>query len=248
MNIFLCIDDTDQLNGPGTGKLLQALCGQIESNGWGICGPISRHQLFVHDDIPYTSHNSSLCTAILIGENLLDRIIHYSKEFLVTNRAPGSDPGLCVAVNDRLKYAEHLIRFGQQTKASILSKKDAYQLADTCQVHLSEHGGTGSGIIGALAGVGLRISGQDGRFRGWYHLGRTGASTRVDTLISHPFIDVVMDENGTALPPDTPIQFGGDELKTVLKNHCQVLLVRPAEPHDAEASYVTLTKREVKIY
>ena len=44
---------------------------------------------------------------------------------------------------------------------------DAYLLAEQFpELSLSEHGGTGDGVIGALAGVGLRLSGSDGRIKG----------------------------------------------------------------------------------
>ena len=40
---------------------------------------------------------------------------------------------------------------------------------------LPGYGGTGQGVVGALAGVGLRLYGDDGRFRGWYHSASTNA-------------------------------------------------------------------------
>ena len=96
MNCLLCIDDTDEKGGPGTGHLLQAICEQIEEKGWGKCSAISRHQLFVDDAIPYTSHNSSLCCEILLRRPSIQDIIAFCSSYLEENSAPGSDPGLCV--------------------------------------------------------------------------------------------------------------------------------------------------------
>ena len=42
----------------------------------------------------------------------------------------------------------------------------ASELAERNHVHLSEHGGSGQGVVGALAAVGLRLAGQDGRVKG----------------------------------------------------------------------------------
>lgn len=56
----------------------------------------------------------------------------------------------------------------------------------------TEHGGTGGGIIGALAVIGLRLHGSDGRFRGWHHLGNAGVITTPADLCSHPFVEAVL--------------------------------------------------------
>jgi hypothetical protein len=248
MKIFVCMDDTDQLEGPGTGHLAQDLCEEIEKIGWGTCSAISRHQLYVHDDIPYTSHNSAMCFEADIAEETLTPLIRFSGVFLHEKSAPGSDPGLCVSVDPHLLKRSKLTEFGQRAKQTVLSKKDAYRLATELNIHLSEHGGTGQGVVGALAGVGLRLGGNDGRLRGWYHLGRKGKSIAVSTLTSYDFIDLVRCENGAFLTDDTTVFFGGEELKTVLQNGKQVLLVKRTSNGSKPGFWITLTKQEVKIY
>ena len=128
--------------------------------------PVTRHQLLVHPDIPYTSHNSAMCFAAELDPFRLDQLIDYASEFLVKESATGSDPGLCVVAVDHLARPGWLIAFGYSAKQEVLTKDYAYGLAEELNIHLSEHGGTGDGIIGALAGAGLRLSGNDGRFRG----------------------------------------------------------------------------------
>jgi hypothetical protein len=243
VNCLLCIDDTDEKDGPGTGHLLQAICEQIEGKGWGKCSAISRHQLFVDDAIPYTSHNSSLCCEVRLGHPSLQDIIVFCGTFLEENSAPGSDPGLCIATVSPDTELPQLIDFGRRAKKTVLTKADAYGLADHLGIHLSEHGGTGQGVVGALAGTGLRLSGNDGRFRGWYHLGREGERCRVGELTAHSFIDRVRSEKGIPLSPETVVSFGGDELKLVLQDGLQVLLVK----EDGDG-WKTLTKQEVKKY
>ena len=49
MRMLVCIDDTDNLESIGTGKLAYKIIGDIEERGWGRCDVISRHQLYVHD-------------------------------------------------------------------------------------------------------------------------------------------------------------------------------------------------------
>ncbi len=244
MKCLLCIDDTDEKGGPGTGHLLQAICDQIEEKGWGSCSAISRHQLFVDDAIPYTSHNSALCCEVQLNRPSPDELIAFCGAWLEENSAPGSDPGLCVVPCNSTTDARRLIDFGRRAKQTVLTKPDAYRLAGDIEVHLSEHGGTGQGVVGALAGAGLRLSENDGRFRGWYHLGRAGDSCRVADLTVHPFIDAVQIEaTGQPLSPETVVRFGGDELKLVLKGGRQTLLVT-----ETEDGWRTLTKAEVKRY
>lgn len=243
MNCLLCIDDTDEKGGPGTGHLLQAICEKIEGKGWGRCSAISRHQLFVDDAIPYTSHNSALCCEVRLSHTSLQDLIAFCGAYLEENGAPGSDPGLCVTAVDPDTEFPQLIDFGRRAKRTVLTKEDAYGLAGHLGIHLSEHGGTGQGVVGALAGAGLRLSGNDGRFRGWYHLGREGEQCRVEELTAHPFIDMVQSETGSLLSPEIVVRFGGDELKLVLQTGRQVLLVT-----EDGVGWRTLSKREVKKY
>ena len=63
MKLFVCIDDTDNYDSIGTGELLENMMGEAAIKGLAKAGFTVRYQLFIHDDIPYTSHNSSMCCA-----------------------------------------------------------------------------------------------------------------------------------------------------------------------------------------
>lgn len=246
MHIYLCIDDTDNLDSPGSGHLAEAMAKELQNLGLtSHCSNITRHQLFVHDTIPYTSHNSSMCFPAVIGDNKLSNVIQFAKEFLKKASAPGSDPGLCVAVDSESLDRQSLIDFGLQAKKTVFTKQDAYLLAQRTGVHLSEHGGTGDGIVGALAGVGLRLHGSDGRFRGWLSFGKAGHITSHKFLCSHSAVDAVVDDEGKILPEDTQITFTEDNVKTVCLNHRQVIPVTRTGYVNGSA-WTTLTKAEVK--
>ncbi len=64
----------------------------------GISSPISRHQLFVHEDIPFTSHNSSMCFGLTLEDEAIEPIIGYMADFLEIRSEKGSDPD-CVWQN-----------------------------------------------------------------------------------------------------------------------------------------------------
>lgn len=246
MKIYLSIDDTDNLDSPGSGQLAEVLAKELRDLGLvSTCSSITRHQLFVHEDIPYTSHNSSMCFSAGTDENNLAEIIGFAKKFLKNTSAPGSDPGLCVAVSGQSLDREALISFGLRAKRTVVTKGEAYSLAGQTGLHLSEHGGTGDGIVGALAGIGLRLQGSDGRIRGWLNLGKAGDITSTTSLCSHPFVDDVVDEKGNVLPEDAQVMLSEGKLKTVFLNHRQVLPVVRSHSNSG-MMWATLTKSEVK--
>ena len=166
MNVFICIDDTDNYESIGTGQLLEEMMAKAGEKGLCTCGFTVRYQLFLHDDIPYTSHNSSMCCTAETAAR--EALTAFCEAYLAKNAAPGSDPGLCVLTDsDSLDYAP-LIAFGKRAQNEIVTKEEAYAAAAAFgkDAHLSEHGGTGLGVIGALAGAALRAGKCEGRIKG----------------------------------------------------------------------------------
>jgi hypothetical protein len=225
MLTLICIDDTDILGSRGTGALASELIADIQNEEWGKCSPISRHQLFVHPDIPFTSHNSAMCFEADIDEKYLDTIIAYGRDFLVRESADGSDPGFCVAVPDRLVEPGLLLAYGYRCKQAVIPKDEAYALAEQLGIHLSEHGGTGQGVIGALAGVGLRLGGSDGRIRGKYHIAPPGSKVTVAEILDKTGVDLVKSTDGHVLSSGENVRVG-EKVKSVLHHAKNVLLVR----------------------
>jgi hypothetical protein len=161
MRIYIGFDDTDNKDADrGTGKLARWFERELPSgcHMWGVL----RQQLLIHDDIPYTSHNSSACVVVdTPHENMLGTLTGLAVDHLERHSLPGSDPGVCVASNgDRDLSA--LTEFGRLCTREVVSQKDALRAAKG--FHLSGHGGTNDGIIGAAAAVGLTASGWIGRF------------------------------------------------------------------------------------
>jgi hypothetical protein len=246
MNILVCLDDTDNLESRGTGELASLLAGALEEFGWGKSSFITRHQLLVHPDIPYTSHNSSMCFAARLENSCPpSRFIDYAGEFLQRESAPGSDPGLCVVLPELLPDPELLIDYGRSAKQRVLDKRSAYDLARELGVHLSEHGGSGQGVVGALAGTGLRLGGNDGRLKGQLHVGRPGERRSVGLLLEHPLVDVVRGLDGTQPNGADDVELG-EKIKTVLLEGQSVLLL---ERSDAPAiPWRTCSRRQLKDY
>jgi len=161
MRAYIGFDDTDSHDSDfGTGKIARRFENILPEgcHMWGVV----RQQLLVDDRIPYTSHNSSACVVVDFSDiSLKESLISRAAEYIEHESANGSDPGLCCACEG--DYAlMNLIPFGQLCATKIVTQKEA--LGAAAGVHLSGHGGTNDGIIGAAAAVGLTASGWYGRF------------------------------------------------------------------------------------
>ena len=173
--VYVCVDDTDDLTkSTSTGSIAEEIGRRVsEEFGAEIHMGITRHQLLLDERVPYTSHNSSMCFDIDLTAGSAARVDEIGWEVIRARRAESSHPGLCILTlpdeDDHIK--EVLIRFGQRAKNELVTVKEAEETAaQFSEIILRGEGKTAQGTIGALAGVGLRLSGDDGRFRGKYDL------------------------------------------------------------------------------
>ncbi len=158
--IFVGIDDTDTLESRGTGRLARNIAATL-STEFKIFG-VTRHQLFVHPDIPFTSHNSCAVIHVETSEMHAEHIFHVAKNMMLNDFIEGSDPGLAVASEGQITPA--LIIFGQDAKSIVVTQQKAREVADNSKIRFEGLGGTEGGIIGAIAGIALASSRNDGRF------------------------------------------------------------------------------------
>lgn len=247
INIYICFDDTDNEVSIGTGTLLERFASKVESRYKVKTEVISRHQLYLHDDIPYTSHNSSMCLEVEIIEADLDEIIRYGQEYLEEHGAEGSDPGLCVVVEDERDFSR-LIDYGKRAKKEIFTKKDSYKLAEELDVHLSEHGGTGGGVIGALAGVGLRMTGEDGRIKGRYFRDRVGQDMLAEDILAETDIEQIKYLGGEKIDKNLNIRIGY-KMKTIWEDHQNTLLIEEIEDEETgDLIWATISREKAQEY
>ena len=256
MEILVCIDDTDDLaKTTSTGKVAEAIEARLladavahESRG------ITRHQLLLDERINYTSHNSSMCLALTRRENINElsaaalneiksAVIHTGVDRIRELKAAEADPGLCVLLPEQLNAPDALISFGVSGQRVVLTKDQAYALAQKEGLHLSEHGGDGSGVIGALCGVGLRLSGFDGWFRGKLKpaaLGLSGKTVSARELTAKTGVPVFC--AGARLQAEQQIELQ-EGLKCMLMNHRKVIAVHRQPGQEAYRPY---SKKTVK--
>jgi hypothetical protein len=158
--IYVGIDDTDILESRGTGRLARNIAAEIAQKHE-IFG-VTRHQLFVHPDIPFTSHNSCAVIHVNASPSYMEVIFATTKKFMLQDFIEGSDPGLAISSTEQLTPAA--VAFGQDAKTMIVTQQRALDIACNCGIRVEGLGGTNGGIIGALAGIALASLSNDGRF------------------------------------------------------------------------------------
>ena len=157
--IYIGLDDTDVLESRGTGRLAREIAHVLAQDG-SLLG-VTRHQLLLHPEVPYTKNNSS--AALLFDDGVsddLDALLERVRDLVMQDYYPGSDPGICVALDP----PPAITAFGRRVQQTVVSQGEARALAKTHGIPLVGLGGDESGVIGALAAVGLAASGDDGRY------------------------------------------------------------------------------------
>jgi hypothetical protein len=246
MRILVSIDDTDDAVSRGTGEIAEILAAGLADRGWATVGRVTRHQLLVHPDIAYTSHNSSMCFDADVAEEVLADVIEYCADALTAESVEAADPGLAVVAVERLDDAERLMAFGRSAKVRVIPKEEAYALAKELGVHLSEHGGTGIGVIGALAGAGLKLSGNDGRFKGKFRIQGDERGVAEVALIKTQGVDEVRTLDRLTLADEERVHVG-DVCKLVLQDGMAVLMVQP-DGNGSGAAWTAVDRKALRSF
>lgn len=246
MRVLISIDDTDDAYSKGTGEIAEIIAGELVSRGLATAGRVTRHQLLIHPDIDYTSHNSSMCFEAETTEVLLSQVIESCAERLVAESVEAADPGLAVVSVDKLTDPGRLMTFGREAKERVIAKDEAYTLAEELGVHLSEHGGTGLGVIGALAGAGLKLTGNDGRFKGKFRFPADEQGVAEVAQIKLQDVGAVRTLDGDELHDDERVVVN-DECKLVLLDGMAVLMVQPSEGMSA-AAWTVVDRRALRSF
>ena len=225
MRIYVGFDDTDNITADrGTGKLARWFENELPE-ACRVEGVV-RQQLLVDERIPYTSHNSSACVIVdapdaswapLLTARAIEHVKRHSLE--------GSDPGVCIACEEDGSLAE-LIAFGRACTSRVVTQKEALEAAS--KWHLSGHGGTNDGIIGAAAAVGLTASGWSGRFIEYGKLRKFSDPICVLELERSNIVVVSSDRDARVPAPEDIVHTKG-WLRPRLWSKQAVLLVTPKD-------------------
>ena len=116
MKILISIDDTDDIDSRGTGDVAELMARGLADSGLAECGRVTRHQLLIHPDIAYTSHNSAMCFPAETDVDSLDAVTAWCQATLAAESVAAADPGLCIAAVETLAEPDALdgLRAGRQ--------------------------------------------------------------------------------------------------------------------------------------
>lgn len=244
MRLLIGIDDTDNADTRGTGYRARRLGSRLEELGLAQVEGITRHQLLVDPRIPYTSHNSSACLVVAARQATPGALIDLCRDFLLHESAPGADAGLCLAPWSAVGPA--LREFGYAAKQQVLDFGAAVNLARREEIFLEGLTGDGGGVIGALAALGLRAGGQDGRFIWLKGLRELSGVYTAAELIQTYHIGRIAGPDGTPVPPEARVDVGSWR-RPILQDGRAVLLVEPVEEPDS-CDFRVAPKEVVKQY
>ncbi|MBF0406886.1 MAG: hypothetical protein HQM10_06010 [Candidatus Riflebacteria bacterium] len=158
--VYIGVDDTDVLGSPGTGKIARGIAEMLFEKGLAKSLGVSRHQLLVDPRVKYTSHNSCKGIAV-ITDNFPVVLVKPCSDYIKDHFQPGSDPGLCICSEKNI--TPEILAYSVKAETEFIQKDEAYTLVSGKDIFLTELGGDGGGVIGALAAVGLRAGGNNGR-------------------------------------------------------------------------------------
>ncbi len=227
MRFLVGIDDTDTKETRGTGFNAREIGKLIEKENIGTVEGIIRHQLFFDPRIPFTSANSS--ASLEVDCNHPDKLKLLCFDYLNRIAPVGSDVGLCIS--DLESVTDEIIKWGNRAKVEVLTQKEGRNLANEAGIYLEGLCGTEDGIIGALAAIGLRKGGSDGRFiwlkgkqelreipRGIYSIHQLKEELQLDKIISLNKKTVT----------DSDSIFIDEWIRPIHQNHQKILIIENA--------------------
>lgn len=226
---MLAIDDSRQLDGGKAGVTAASLTKAIEDNGWGSCTIPSRHRLYPNPSTGCKKHNTARSFSADIKEEKLSEFINYACNMIKKIVTPDSNTGLAIAVPEQIENTDELIDYAYKAKEELVSKNEALELAKKPGIYLFELSGSGQGIIGALAGAGLNMTGNDGQFRGKLELSKEEYYiATVKEIIEKTYVEQVKDMDFENIGEDEFVRMG-EKVKVVKLDDKYTLMVFPTE-------------------
>jgi tRNA(Ile2) C34 agmatinyltransferase TiaS len=228
MKLFIAIDDTDNKVSIGTGRLSRMLADELKEKGLVSESCVTRHQLLVHPDIPYTSHNSSACIDAVMNLCTVDEVSILARAFLEKHFHEGANPGLSIAAQDCVP--EELPSFGRRAQEEVIPLDEAKKIADRLGIFTWWSGETGQGCIGAMSAIGLRSTNNDGRYIALDGIREIGGMLSVREIIEQTAIDCVTTLSGESLVSGEMVDTQ-NWVRPILKDGLVTLEVIPVNGH-----------------
>jgi hypothetical protein len=153
----------------------------------------------------------------------------FCRDFLLRESAPGSDAGLCIASSQTINRG--IENWGKNAKKIVLNKTLAHEIALQNNIYLEGLTGEKIGIIGALAAVGLRHEGNDGRVLWLPMLRETEGIFSGSELKSRLCVDRITTKDGSEIHYEDTILADG-WIRPVMRDRKITLIVEETDNHE----------------
>ncbi|HRY98955.1 MAG TPA: hypothetical protein P5550_07840 [Bacteroidales bacterium] len=221
--VLIGIDDTDHAESRGTGYLSRQLAELIEDQGLGSVESISRHYL-LQDHPEAGRENSAVC--LEVETRAVEELWSFCSTYVRDESRPEASPGLVMCPKG--KGGVSLVSFGKRAKTAEVDLEEALELGAAAGIRVAGWN-QGRGRIGALAALGLRQSGEDGRFIWLPRLRELQGIYTAEDLLALTRTDRIVDDRGRPVDPQDNIEVG-TWVSPVIREHQITLIVR-RDPH-----------------
>jgi hypothetical protein len=222
MRFLIGLDDTDNPRTSSTGDLARRLGFFLEQSGLGKLESVTRHQLLLSSQVPCTSDNSAICVTFEADASRRSEIEMTCRSFILREYSSGANAGFALA--SWAQITAEVYTWARTVKTYVIERQEALQMARSARISTTGLTGSGKGVIGALAAIGLRFRGDDGRFI-WVpniHMLHPGIYTSAEIMGIAPF-DRIENLRGRAPRPEDKIEIG-EWIRPILREGRCVLL------------------------
>lgn len=241
MRFLIGLDDTGSINSSSTSALACRLGLSLEAAGLGRLDSVTRHQLYASSQIADNPHNAAVCITFESEPEQQKEIEMNCRTFLLREYSSGSNAGYALA--SWVQVTVDVFNWARLVKSQKVKRSEAIVLARSSGIAIAGLSGSGDGVIGALAAIGLRYRGDDGRFLWLPGLSEVIGTYTYSELMRLVAFDRIENLRGRPPRPNDKIILG-KEFQAVLREGRCVLLV---EEVSTESGYEwrTLTMEKI---
>lgn len=240
MIFYLGIDDTGQPGKAGTKATALALGLHLQTRKLVRLLHVSAHTLLTVGEISNNRPTHAYCLTLEGEVQRLREIDMESRVYLMHNSAVGANPGFALASREQVN--ERIINWGKASQSLSLERREALDLARSQGITAAGFNGSGIGVIGALAAVGLRSSGSDGWITWLPGLPDLKGVMTFSEILHISTFDYVKSLRGR-IPDFRDRIHLGEQVMPLLYNDHTLLLLAPA-PRSADWEWSALEFRD----
>jgi hypothetical protein len=193
---LLGVDDADSTKSQSTGDLICRLAESMQAEPLVEPLGVTRHVLVLNKHIRYTAHNSAICMVLDAGD--MESVWEMARDFLSLESDRRCNAGLCMARLDAIP--RDVMAWGRRAQVEQLTLEEAQEVAAKARIRTATIKGTGAGLIGALAAIGLHREGNDGRFLWLAGLHDLTGHISVGDILEHSKLERICTLEGVEVP------------------------------------------------